>query len=67
MKTRTGRTVKLSAKNRDARSLLGQKFISAKQSSEIKDFVILLTHILWVWEEDNINAMGIKAKESESI
>ena len=67
MKTRTGRTVKLSAKARDARSPLGQKSTPAEQSSEIEDLIVQLTHLLGAWEEDNINAMATQAEESESI
>ena len=67
MKTRTDRTVKLSAKARDARSPPGQKSTPVEQSSEIEDLVVQLTHLLGAWEEDNINAMATQAEESESI
>ena len=66
MKTRTGRTVKLSAKARDARSPLGQKSTPAEQSSEIEDLIVQLTHLLGAWEEDNTNAMASQVEESES-
>lgn len=66
MKTRTGRTVKLSAKASDARSPLGHKSTPAEQSSEIEDLIVQLTHLLGAWEEDNTNAMASQVEESES-
>lgn len=65
MKTRTGRTVKLSAKAKDARDPLYQNSTPGEQSSEIEDLVVQLTHLLGAWEnDDNIKVMSAQAEES---
>ena len=55
--TRTGRTIKLSAKAKDAREGPSnpQKTFPLEQNSEIENLIIQLTNLLGAWNEDDEN------------
>ena len=66
-KTRTGRTIKLSAKGKDAKEVPSnpQKTFSLKQRSEIKNLIVQLTNLLRAWDEnyENVKIMTMPTRE----